>query len=111
MPLDRLITIHVEEPGSRDEDGRFVPGPVIDSTVWATRFDQTLEDIEESGGNREQATRAWRIRWRRDVADTVASRLRVSDDGLTFETVNVIEETDDGRTRRRWMLIEGIYSS
>ena len=113
MPVDRIITLRIHAEGMRDEHGEYVPGAATDYTVWASRFDATLRDIEESGGTRNETQRDWRIRYRADVAAIVElTRLEVIENGVQFNVQNVIEETGrDGKTRRRWLRITGVHST
>ena len=112
MPVDRIITITITREGMRNEFGEFVPGAATDHTVWASRFDASLTDLAESGGSRDETQRDWRIRYRADVAAiSDLTKLEIIDDEVTFNVLNMIEETGrDGNTRRRWLRISGVYS-
>ena len=112
MPVDRIITVRTTTEGMRNEHGEFEPGVATDHTVWASRIDASIKDVEESGGSRDETQRDWRIRYRADVAAIAElSRVTVIDDGLTFNVQNLIEETGrDGITRRRWLRISGVKS-
>ena len=113
MPVDRRITIKIEGKGARDRYGEYQPGPINYFPVWAGRFDKSLEDIPESGGERSEIRRAWRVRWFSELARvTEITGVTVEDDGTEFDVENVVEETGkDGRTRHRWLMIEGVYST
>lgn len=49
--LDRRCRVVCRGPGTRGEDGRFVPGPVVyDQNVWCSFQDQgSFEEITEGG--------------------------------------------------------------
>ena len=113
MPVDRLITVSVEQPGSRNMYGEYVEGETAEHRVWAGRFDRDLEDIESEGGTRNETRRDWRIRWRADIANvTDLTTVSVVDGGQTFNVQNLQEETGrDGRTRRRWLRISGVHTT
>ena len=113
MPIDRRITVQIRGEDQRDRYGELVPGAINYFPVWAGRFDKTLEDISEIGGERSQIRRAWRVRWFSDLAGiTDLERVAVEDGGIEFDVENLVEETGkDGRTRRRWLMIEGVYST
>ncbi len=109
MPLDRRITVGIEERGSYVE-GEYVPGPRTDYPVWATRIDKELTDITEQGGlAADVVRRQWRVRWFAELAAALSSQVFITDEfGDEYQSDNLIEETDRGRHRRRWMLIEGL---
>ena len=113
MPVDRIITVRLTSEGMRNEFGEFVPGAAVDHRVWASRFDASLTDLAESGGSRDETQRDWRIRYRADVAAiSDLTKLEIIDDEVTFNVLNMIEETGrDGNTRRRWLRITGVQSS
>ena len=111
MPLDRRITLEVQAEGSY-VDGEYVAGAATTHELWASRMDASLEDIDEAGGSRDETLRSWRVRWIEPLASAEnVSRITVIEDGARFAVVNVSEETNQGRTRRRWMLVEGVRSS
>ena len=113
MPIDRRITIKIQEEAQRNRYGELEPGVTNYYPVWAGRFDKTLEDIAGEAGIRSEIRRNWRVRWFRELAMiTDLERVTVEDEGLEFDVENVIEETGkDGRTRHRWMTVEGVYST
>ena len=111
MPADRLITITTETPGHRNDQGVYIPGQSVARRVWATRMDRSLEDVAEEGGQRDETRRDWRIRWRSDVAALAPSDMKVTDEGQDFDVQNMIEVTDEGRTRRRFLDVQGVYTT
>ena len=114
MPADRRIIVHVEQPGHRNDFGEYVNGPITPLAVWATKDDRTLEDILETGGDRQSVTRKWRVRYDKRIYDSLVSLLEVEDGGLTFNVESIVEVTDQGvgrqRLRRRWIDIEGVHT-
>ena len=115
MPTDRLITVNVTGEGMRNQYGEFVPGVVTPIRTWASRRDQSQQDIIESGGQRDETRRDWRIRWDRRIADVPVSMLSVVDGGVTFDALNVIEVTRQGRgqadLRRRFLDLQGVHTT
>ena len=109
MPLDRRITVTIATTGF-NKYGE--PETMTTSIpVWATRMDGDVEDVEQEGGVRNEIRRDYRIRWRADVAAAFVSDVAVQDGALRFNALRVSEQTDQGRTRRRWLLIQGVYST
>ena len=113
MPVDRIVTVSVVSPGMRDQHGEFVPGATAKHRVWATRFDQDLEDLNDEGGARTTGRRDWRVRWRRDIADiTDLSTIEVQDGAQTWDVTNLVEDMGRfGDVRRRWLRIQGVVST
>ena len=115
MPADRLITVNVTGEGMRNQFGVFVPGTTTPLKVWASRWDRSQEDIEQEGGGADSTRRDWRIRWRSDVAEIPVSRLGVVDGAQTFEVINMVEVTRQGRNRadlrRRFLDLQGVYTT
>ena len=79
--------------------------------LWATRMDGDVADTEEEGGSRDETRRDYRIRWRADIAGAFVGEVSVQDGALTFNVLRVREETDRGRTRKRWLTIQGVHST
>ena len=95
--LDRLITLNIEVPGSRNEHGEYVDGPVTAYRVWAFT-DSSLNDIDLGAeGFRLSNTRRYRIRWRQDVATTPVAMLQIVDETGRVYVVTELEE--EGRQR------------
>ena len=112
MPADRLITVTVTSEGMRNEHGEYVDGVVTAIRTWATRSDKSQEDKEQEGGALDVTRRNWRIRWLSGIADKPVSMVAVTDDGLAFNVLNVVEVTGRrGELRRRWLDIEGVHST
>ena len=108
MPLDRLIELS-RVSSTRNEHGESVETVTALGTVWATRIDATLSDVEEEGGTRGELRRDFRIRWRHDVAAlTAPNQIRVTENNVVFNSQRVAEDTDRGRDRNRFILIQCI---
>ena len=101
--LDRVITLGIETAGYRDDNGRWVPGETLEHSIWATRTDKSLSDIDESGGSRSIAERSYLVRWRADLAAAVPETITVTDNGQTFNVANIVEVQE---RRRRFMTLE-----
>ena len=112
MPLDRRITVIIEEPGHRNMYGEYIDGIEVLIPVWATRMDKSQEDIESEGGTRNSIRRDWGIRWFAALDASEVSLVSVDDGGLIFNVLNVIEDTGrNGDYRQRWMLIQGVHTT
>ena len=103
--LDRIVTLNIQAEGDRDDTGEFVPGKATTSRVWATRDDRSLENVIEAGGDRGIAERAYKVRWRSDLASTLPTNISVQDGTQSFQVSNIVEETE-GHDRRRYMVLE-----
>lgn len=107
MPeLDRVITVRIAT-GGRNNYGEYVE-TVAESRAWATRTDQSLEDIEEAGGERNEATRTYMVRWTSALAQAPASAVSIVDDDLVFNVLNLIEASGPRVDRRRFITIEAV---
>ena len=104
--LDRLIILTVTTT-SRNQYGEAVESS-SDHRVWATRTDQSLEEMTEEGGDRDEGRRDWRIRWSSLFAGMQPSALSVTENGLTWNVINIIEVPD---MRRRFLDLQGVRST
>ena len=112
MPTDRLITVTLTTEGMRNQVGVYVPGTVTTVRTWATRMDKSQEDIEQEGGIADSTRRDWRIRWDSRLADRPISQMAIVDGPTTFNVLNMIEVTGRrGELRRRWLEIEGVFTT
>ena len=112
MPLDRRITITIIGEGMRNEYGEFVPGATTNHRVWATTFDKSLEDIEGEGGVRNERRRDWRIRWDSRFLVDDLTRIEVQDGADAYNVLQMNEDTGRfGEVRRRWLVIQGVFST
>ena len=112
MPIDRLIVVAVSATGARDEHGEYIDGDVTAYRVWAERKDRSQEDKQTEGGSLDETRRNWRIRWVKAIADMPVSMVAVTDDGLAFNVLNMVEITGRrGELRRRWLEIEGAHTT
>ena len=105
MPLDRIVTLTITGEGTRNQYGEFVPGKATTSRVWAERDDKSLENVVESGGARGISERAYKVRWRSDLASTLPTNISIRDGTQLFQVSNVTEE-EEGHGRRRFMVLE-----
>ena len=110
MPLDRRVTVNLTATTFNDE-GEPITTVTASLPLWATRTDGDVADTEEEGGSRDETRRDYRIRWRADIAGAFVSEVSVQDGALTFNALRVREETDSGRTRKRWLTIQGVHST
>ena len=119
MQLDRVIVVRLIAPGTRNEVGRWVPGPATDHRVWATRVSgPAIRELEPEGTRGERETR-WIVRWFAAIAerDPGAEPVEVLAEG-TRSIVTEIEEVDGRavmagevrtlRARRRWLRLTGV---
>ena len=117
MPLDRRLTVTYEGPGGyRNTQQEYVPGPTITRGIWATRRDLSSQDVIDVGGSRTEVRRDWQIRWDKQISeireDGLLVSLKVIDKGKSFNVENVIEESGrDGDFRRRWLRIQGVFTT
>ena len=126
MPADRLVTVELQAPGDRDNQGVWVPGAITNVRTWASRHDKDASEIIFSGGTRTDVLRAWVIRWDARIAATPATRLMLTEDsGLKddvgtptkWDVQNIVEVVgkagSSGRSmlRRRFLRLEGQYHS
>ena len=123
MPtLDRKILVRHTPPGMRNQYGEFVAGTPVNYPVWATVMPKSLTDIHEEGGARGEARRDWRIRWVDGLYGVNTALLTVTDGERIDETgdsvpwvwsvANLVEFVGrNGELRRRWMTIEGLFST
>ena len=112
MPTDRLITVTLTTEGMRNQVGVYVPGAVTTVRTWATRMDKSQEDKEQEGGILDVTRRNWRIRWDSRLADMPISQMAIVDGPTTFNVLNMIEVTGRrGELRRRWLEIEGVFTT
>ena len=102
MALDRVVTLHLEAEGTRDEDGNYIPGPTTDVRVWAQLVDGGESDSLTSGGVIVVRRAVVTIRWRADVIDTPPSRMEFTDD---YNVRYNVETVQDFAARRRFISI------
>ena len=108
MPVDRLLIIQRDD-GEDNEYGEYSPNWVDAYRVWALKRDRDLRERIEAGGTRTEKLRDWRIRWSSSLFAESTARLRVVDDGLTWNIVSMIEHTGRFRdVRRRFIDIQGV---
>ena len=105
MALDRRIAVNRLD-FVRDEHGNSTSSIGATWDVWATRMDRSLEDVADTGGNRDVANRSWRIRWFAEAASLGPTFLQVIENGQSFNVQNIIEVERAGR--RRFLEIEAV---
>ena len=104
MPaLDRRIVVR-RSVSARNQFGEAVETST-DFPQWATREDASQADKETAGGVLTQASRAYLIRYRAELADAITSELSVIDGALTLDATNITEATRTGE-RRKFLRIE-----
>ena len=104
MPaLDRRIVVR-RTVTTRNQFGESVE-TIVDYPQWATREDASQADKEMAGGTLTQASRAYVVRYRAELAEAITSELSVIDGGLTLNCTNITEATLRGE-RRKFLRIE-----
>ena len=105
MPaLDRRIVVR-RTVFDRNRAGEAVETST-DYPTWATRTDASLADAAEQSGQLDNATRTYTVRWRREIAEAVASEIFVIEGGVTVRATNIIEQARERDERRRFLRIE-----
>lgn len=104
--FDRRVTVHVEAEGTRNQQGRYEPGPVTDYEVWAAISDGGESDTNTVGGIITLARAVFALRWNKLFLDTPPSRLQITDhsNGLTYR----IQTVSDFQVRRRLIHMSGV---
>ena len=122
MPaLDRRLYIVTEAEGTRDDNGRFVPGINTLWDVWATLLDDVSVPSIDASGHRIANLLSYRIRYNGRVRETPALRVTVFPfpEAIGYQ-VTSIRESSAGpsrrdtiaavRDRRRFLDIEAEFS-
>ena len=107
MPgLDRRIVVRVAVSGTNDFGEP--TETTTDYPMWAGAADLSAFDVSEEGGEFTSRLRKWMVRWRSEiaVADLGTTQVRVIDDELIYNVTNIVRQ-QDGRARRRMMILEG----
>ena len=101
MPLlNRVVTVSVEAEGTRDENGRYVPGPVTDYRVWAVQTAAGSTDYETSEGTRIAQIVRWTIRYTAEIALARTDRVTITDEnGFVWDPESIAES----QRRRRYL--------
>ena len=104
MPsLDRRIVVR-RSVTARNQFGESVE-TTTDYPLWGTREDASQADKETAGGVLTQASRAYVIRYRSELAEAPTSELTVIDGTITLDATNITEATLRGE-RRKFLRIE-----
>ena len=111
MPLDSRITVGIKAEGTRDDQGRYVPGAVTGYGVWADERNAGSTDEETSAGVVVREIRTFMVRYFRELAVAPISRVsvtRTEDDGSTstWNPLNIARSNE----RRRFITIECVRS-
>ena len=107
MPsLDRRVVVR-RTVTTRNSFGEAVQ-TVTDLPMWASRLDASVIDTSGEGGELTTSTRAYIVRWRRDLAEALVSELSVIEGGLTLNALNVMERARERDERRRFLRIEAV---
>ena len=98
MPsLDRLITLGIQGPDG-NEDGRPVPGEIVDHDVWARQLDFRFE-VTRGGATELTTERRYRVRYTPEVYEAFLSNgLSVVTGGRRYQVATVVEVE-----RRKWL--------
>lgn len=107
MAFDRIAVFHIEEEGTRNDHGEYVPGPVRDHRIWTEIEDGGETEVSDGSGFRIVRAARFSVRWRADWAGPLdARRVRVTDhngDGFGITSI-----TDFTRARRRLLVFTGV---
>ena len=77
-----------------------------DYPMWAGVADLSAFSVSEEGGQFTDRIRRWMVRWHREIFLTESTQVKVIDSGVTYGVINIVRQ-QDGRARRRMILIEG----
>ena len=106
MPsLDRRIIVR-RSVSARNQFGESVE-TTTDFPMWATREDASQTDKEMAGGVLTQASRAYLIRYRAELAVAATSALSVIDGAVELDVTNITEAVARGE-RRKFLRLEAI---
>jgi len=113
MPLDTQITIGIEAEGTRDDQGRYVPGPETSYPVWADERNAGSTDEETPAGVVVREIRTFMCRYFQELQIAPVSRISVTkleDDGSTTSTWNLLNKAESSE-RRRFITLECVRTS
>ena len=96
--------MHVQAEGTRLA-GQWVPGPVVDYELWASRETIEITDDESSGVTRTETVVRFILRWNAALANTPPDRLGITDALGRVYNVRSVTDSDE---RRRFVEIEAI---
>ena len=107
MAFDRIATFHIEEEGTNNEFGEYVPGPITDHRIWADIEDFGESEVAVAGAFRIVRAARFRIRWRADWAG--AARLAAGPDNRSQRRhLRVTSISDFLQARRRLLTFQAI---
>ena len=105
MPLDRIITVHLQALGKRVE-GRYSDGSITTYRVWAERISSGATDEASEGiGTVTQAVVTWRVRWLEAFARHRIDLMSIEDGSGFAWNVEAVNESDE---RRRYLELGAI---
>ena len=107
MAFDRIATFHISAPGTRDDHGEYIPGPVTDHRIWTDIEDFGETEVEVAGTFRIVRAARFIVRWRADWATTLDSlHVRITDhNGHNFGVTSISDFT---RHRRRLLTFQAV---
>ena len=99
MPsLDRVITVGIREPDSRNSFGIPVAGAIVDTELWARQTDYRF-DHQRGDETVLRTERRYRVRYRADLVGAYLNgRLSVVIDGERYAVQGAAEVN-----RRKWL--------
>ena len=98
MALDRRIRIDIEAPGTRDQMGNYIPGPVTSYPVWAERRSAGSNDSATAGGFITVSAQNYNVRWFRELETANLALVSVVDEfDQTWDADSIA--SDDARRR------------
>ena len=103
MALDRRITIQIEEFGTRNQNGEYIPGPVTNYPVWAERRAAGSSDHATGGGFITVSAQNYGVRWFRDLELADIALVMIEDEFGQIWDADSIQPND---ARRRFINIQ-----
>ena len=104
MPLDRIITVHLQDLGKRVE-GRYSDGWITTYRIWAERVSSGATDEGSEAGTITQAVVTWRVRWL-EAFERHRIDLMSIEDGSGFAWN--VESVNESGGRRRFLELGAI---
>ena len=108
MALDRRITIRIEEYGTRNEDGEYIPGPVSEYPVWAERRAAGSNDQPTTSGFITVSVQNYGVRWFKALELSDIALVEIEDEYGQIWDPDSIAPND---ARRRFINIQCIRTT